>query len=214
MKISTSVQIILFSVIVPLYFQVGEAYAQDVQVTIKAVRVYSTLDAKNENEDYRFRFWFNGNEPANCLGVGGTFNNWLSVNYTIASNRGFQLNDDITLEVNAWEEDGCKDNCRYNDTDLGCDDGLNCGKNTGIITSAPAGVPTGGTSFKLYNLAPGNVSSNLITINYCGGNYRVEYLVTYTMPQPTRPVISLSGAIFKPDEPTRVCNNPSVTLTM
>jgi hypothetical protein len=213
MKISTSLQIILFFVIVPLYFQVGEAYAQNVQVTIKAVRVYSTQNADNENEDYRFRFWYNNAEPANCLGVGGTYNNWLSVNYTVAFNRTIDLNGDITLEVNAWEEDGCRGNCSYDNTALGCDDNLNCGRNTGVITSAPAGVPTGGTSFKLYNFAPGNVNANLITIDYCGGNYRVEYLVTYTMPQPTRPVISLSGAIFNPDEPTRVCNNPSVTLT-
>ncbi len=213
MKISASLQIILFFVIVPLYFQVGQAYAQNVQVTIKAVRVYSTQDANNENEDYRFRFWYNNAEPANCLGVGGTPYNWLNVNYIVAFNRTINLNGDITLEVNAWEEDGCRGNCSYDDTALGCDDNLNCGRNTGIITNAPAGVPTGGTSFKLYNLAPGNVSSNLITIYYCGGNYRVEYLVTYTMAQPTKPIVALSGEIFDPNEPTRICNNPSVTLT-
>jgi large repetitive protein len=179
--------------------QLAIAQSQSVQVTIKAVAVYSTHNAKNEDEDYRFRIWFKGSEPVNCLGAGGTPNNWIGVDYTVVSNSTVDLNEDITLEVDAWEEDGCKGNCTYNDTDLGCDDGFHCGKSTGTINSAPTGVPTGGTSFRLYNLAPGTVSSNLITIYYCGGGYRVQYLVTYTMPTPAVPTVTFINPSVAPD---------------
>lgn len=162
-----------------------------VKVTIRAVSVFSTYSRRNEDERYRYRFWIDGTELPNddgCLKVGGTPGTWTSVDYGIAFQRNFDLEDDIVIEAEGWEDDGCKDACRYNDTRAGCDDGGRCGRNPGTVVSVPSDsyTPRNVNFIRIKQLRPGNVSTNLVTINYCGGDYRVQYLVTYTIPTPTR----------------------------
>lgn len=203
-------------------FQVfAQTPSPNVRVTIRAVEIFSTYGESNENERYRFRFWVNDTELPNnsgCLQVNGSPNQWYSTSYTITSNRSISLEEDITLDVNAWEDDDCKDNCRYNDTSFGCDDAANCGKTSGVITSIPSGsfISSGSASFRLGYLRPGNVSTNIITISYCNGRYRVKYLVTYTIPRPIAPTVQAyndAGTAIPPATAYQLCSNNNIDLS-
>jgi hypothetical protein len=182
--------LVLLLVLIPCQF--AFAQSEDVLMTIKVVRVYGTYNADNEDEDYRFRIWYNGSEVgSSCLAVDNiSVNTPVDVNYTVVSNRAVKLSDVITLEVDAWEEDGCS-NCLYT-SGGGCGDDGHCGKGTGLISG------TGRSTFTLrdQNLKPGSVSAseNHVIIFYCGGQYRVWYQVTYTIPTPSTPTVSMLNA--------------------
>lgn len=107
------------------------------------------------------------------------------MDFVLKSNFQIDLHEDITLSVQGWEDDDCKDNCSYNDTDMGCDDGGLCNGGAGQIqTKNFGGGIISGNKFVLFMLPPGNDRDNIIEIWYCGGQYRVRYLVTYLPPNP------------------------------
>lgn len=182
-------------------------------VTIKAVRIYGTYNAANENEDYRFRFFVNDIQAGTCLATNQvTHHQWIDVNYVIKSNAAFNLSDPITIKAKAWEND-CGDNCGYE----ACDEGV-CDEAPGQIRPYSLGVssisPTFLSSFTLNDIPPGDRSDNLIEMWFCGGAYRVHFLVTYVPPQPLAPTILVNGNPYPKDGIAyNLCNPTSIRLT-
>ncbi len=176
-----------------LLFKSSYAQSDNVNLTIKAVKVLGTYNANRETEDYRFRISYNGTEVSGaCLGVNNINSNTeIATNYTVVSSKPVRLNDAIKLEVEAWEEDGCSD-CLYTAGGR-CGDNAHCGKGVGIISGTSSQ-----SEFTLrdFGLKPGSVapSENIVAISYCGGSYRVWYQITYNMPTPARPTVNIINA--------------------
>lgn len=182
-----------------------------VRCTIKVVQVYSTYSLKDEDERYRFNFWLNDEHvPGTCLSKDGNPETWHEVNFVLKSNFQIDLDENISLSLQGWEDDDCKDNCSYNDTDMGCDDGGLCNGGAGQIQSKNyGGGLISGNKFVLFKLPPGNDQNNIIEIWYCGGLYRVRYLVTYLPPSPDPVTVSIKGKLYSSDNS---CDASLITL--
>jgi hypothetical protein len=167
-----------------LLLSTQHVYSQStsVKVSIVATQGKSTYNASNEAEDYRWKVRYNNGSFASCLKVENKSPNiWLPLSSGyITSGRTEDLNSEITLWGEGWEEDGCKDDCDYNNTTAGCDDGGHCSNNIGDLIQ---GVESSQGAFKLYDYAPG--INNTIRVNYCNGSYSLEFSVKYAPPTPT-----------------------------
>lgn len=162
----------------------SQSPSEDVLVTIVASRAKSTYNAKNESEDYRWKVWFNTSRSTDksptCLKAYGHHpNDWVLFNSTITLKSSVKLSDEITLQGEGWEEDDCKDDCDYNNTTAGCDDGGHCGQGNGTVSGGPS---SSAGAFRLLDYPPG--VTNTIEIAYCNGSYTIEYQVTYYPPAP------------------------------
>jgi hypothetical protein len=167
--------------------------SEDVLVTIVASRAKSTYNAKNENEDYRWKVWFNTprstDQSPTCLKAYGHHpNDWVALGSTIILNSSVKLSDEITLQGEGWEEDDCKGDCDYNNTTAGCDDGGHCGQGNGIVSGGPS---SSAGAFRLLDYPPG--VTNTIEIAYCNGSYTIEYQVTYYPPAPQAGQVTVNG---------------------
>jgi hypothetical protein len=190
--------------------------AQSVRLNITAVSVMSTTDVGGESPDYRWQIWFNDvNEPG-CIGLDNKEpDKWYAVSYTVVNNEPIDLDTDIGLAVEAWEEDSyfdCGDwsscgqgNCTYN-SGCACDDDDHMSKRLGVITEGPY---AGTGKFKLYDYGPGN-NNNFVTIVYGGGKWSVKYKVTYTIPSPTTPPVEVDGL---PYESANICEEETISLS-
>jgi hypothetical protein len=203
-------------VLICLLLHAQQASAQNVRVTIRAVEVWGTYDANNENEDYRFRFRINsGSVLPGCLAVNNiSHDTWIdNSDYMLISGSSMAFNQNITIELEAWEEDRGED-CEYNSGGTNPDNG-HIGMRTGQV-----GAPGGSAFFNLYDLAPGVNADNIITISYYGTNffgisyvaYQVRYLVTYIPAVPSAPIVQVNNPA-PVDVSGAICNNPTVTLT-
>ncbi len=182
------------------------AQSQSVRATIRVIQVLSTENAPGESDDYHFKFWLNGAQMGSCLTTSNNGpNQWINVNYSLIANKMETLSSTFTLETEAWEEDGCGEVCNYNDRTF-CDDNLLCSRAPGGIQPVSFNAAIGGNAFSLGQFPPGNSSSNMIEIWYCGGRYRIRLLVTYTMPDPA----SISVSQNEPN--TLPCGNGDLTL--
>jgi hypothetical protein len=198
-------------------------FAQDVKVSITTVSVSA---GQNQFGDWRYQVWLDGTLRTNCIEInGGNVNEVYSASRGVVSSYSVNINSDINLQIKAWEEDSyyeCNSlsacgmgNCDFNSgCPCGDDDLFNIG--SGTIISGPTGV--GGSTFKLYNLRPGNVSDNLITIRYGGSpNYTVTYNVTYAMPKlliPTFTVYDEKGNPYSSQDPYVLCGSNRVDLNV
>jgi hypothetical protein len=167
--------------------------SEDVLVTIVASRAKSTYNASNENEDYRWKVWFNTprstDQNPTCLKAYGHHpNDWVALNSTITLNSSVKLSDEITLQGEGWEEDDCKGDCDYNNTTAGCDDGGHCGQGNGTISGGPS---SSAGAFRLLDYPPG--VTNTIEIAYCNGSYTIEYQITYYPPAPQAGQVTVNG---------------------
>ncbi len=192
-----TIALTIFSVI---WWVAAQAQSQSVRATIRVVGVYST-DASNFN----FKFWLNGTQISGCDGSLRSPGAWMPHNYPIITNRSETLASEFVLEAEAWEETGCGQVCNCNNQIL-CNDRKLCSRAPGGIQPVGFNPAIGGSSFSLGQFPPGNNSSNMIEIWYCGGRYRVRLSVTYTMPDPAPIGISQNVPNTLP------CGNGDLTL--
>lgn len=181
-------------------------------LTIRVVELYSTYKGPRENPDYRANFVINNRAISGCLKLYNvSANRWVSTSHFVGTN-WININDTIRIGARLWDEDGCKGDCSYNNTQFGCDDGGLCSMGLGKIISAPLGteVKTGVDYFIPRELAPGNVKENLITISYCDGSYILRFEVTYNTPAPTTPKITVNGTAMSS---TYLCGNPEIRVS-
>jgi hypothetical protein len=183
--------------------------SEDVLVTIVASRAKSTHDAKNENEDYRWKVWFNTprstDQSPTCLKAYGHHpNDWVTLNSTIILNSSVKLSDEIILQGEGWEEDDCKGDCDYNNTTAGCDDGGHCGQGNGTVSGGPS---SSAGAFRLSDYPPG--VTNTIEIAYCNGSYTIEYQITYYPPAPQAGQVAVNGDACTDGQ---ICSDCSVRI--
>lgn len=195
--------------------------AQQVRATVRVVAVYGTPDAPGEREDFRFKFWYDGVQIPNCLGVENVeFNTWIeNLNFAIFTNRTIDLNTNISFQVQSWEED-VGDNCGYNSHE-----DYSGITSYGTIIETDDFVPANGSAFRLYDLEPGVNAQNFLTYQYTAGittqqgifieffHYRVRFQITYSIPNLPAPSVSIAADPVEDYVGTGVCTNPMVTIS-
>lgn len=177
------------------------------KVSIKALQLKSSITSDGEdNFEYRLNTWFNGTINQNCVDFDNQpKNTWLDIKaedqQRVTNGSVSDISTALNFETEGWEEDGCGGDCGYHTSCSGADEGQ-CGRGLPSVDIIP------------YNMVPGNYTSwpNLNTYNFCGTNYQVKYLITYSPPTPNAPTVKVNGTTLTSGS-ALTCDDPFIELT-
>lgn len=194
------------------HFSCAQSTAVRATILVEELMGNTTSDGES-NFDYRFVIGFGANQNIiDCNKLNNVSKgNWYPVptdqSTFLIYNRSLNLDSELDIGLQSWEEDGCGSDCNYS---TGCAGGSDENHMGYQATSSLSPL-------RLDDFIPGNPlgPENSVYLEYGGSSYGIKVKVSYTPPQPDPPSIQIEDteAAFTNYNSENICKNPFIRLT-